>query len=85
VRINNTIVRPVSYQQMRSYTPSRFAQSADNEALPFKLGQHVLHPKFGEGVVTELEGHGDTTRVRVNFVDVGTKLLMLPPAKLEAI
>ena len=79
VRINNTIVRPVSYQNHHTYAPIEDSDQA------FRLGQRVLHPKFGEGVVTDFEGHGGSARVRVNFVEVGSKQLVMQYAKLEAI
>jgi DNA helicase-2/ATP-dependent DNA helicase PcrA len=48
-----------------------------------QLGQRVLHGKFGEGVVLNCEGSGSHARVQVNFVDVGTKWLVLSYANLE--
>ena len=47
------------------------------------LGQRVAHPRFGEGVVLNCEGHGERTRVEVNFEEVGPKILMLSHANLE--
>ena len=32
-----------------------------------RIGQFVTHAAFGEGVVLQSEGHGDRTRVQVNF------------------
>ena len=49
------------------------------------LGQRVLHPKFGEGVVLNYEGQGTSARVQVNFDDVGSKWLVLSFAKLKSI
>ena len=54
---------------------------ATTEAM--RIGQFVRHPKFGEGVVVQAEGHGDRTRVQVNFARQGTKWLMLAYANLE--
>ncbi|MDX1593988.1 MAG: DNA helicase II [Gammaproteobacteria bacterium] len=50
---------------------------------PFRLGQAVLHARFGDGVVLGLEGDGANARVQVNFRDAGTKWLMLAYAKLQ--
>lgn len=85
VRVNNTIVRPVSYQQHYTHSSQANFTQGNQDDSEFKLGQRVLHPKFGEGVVTDFEGHGGSARVRVNFADVGTKQLVLQYAKLEAI
>ncbi len=48
------------------------------------IGQNVLHPKFGAGVIVDLEGQGSDVRVQVNFRDHGLKLLALAVAKLQA-
>ncbi len=51
----------------------------------FALGQHVVHATFGEGVVLGFEGEGARTIVRVNFDQVGTKLLILGQANLQPV
>ncbi|MCL1127775.1 DNA helicase II [Shewanella surugensis] len=63
-------------------TPSRKANIANDSG--FKLGQKVMHPKFGEGLITNYEGCGAQSRVEVNFFDVGSKWLMLAYARLES-
>jgi DNA helicase-2/ATP-dependent DNA helicase PcrA len=54
----------------------------DDGAL--RMGQRVLHSKFGEGVVLQCEGSGERARVQVNFPE-GAKWLMLGYANLEAL
>jgi len=49
------------------------------------LGQRVLHPRFGEGVVLNREGSGDHARVQVNFQSHGSKWLVLAYARLKLI
>jgi DNA helicase-2/ATP-dependent DNA helicase PcrA len=49
------------------------------------LGQHVVHGKFGEGVILNYEGHGPNARVQINFDAVGSKWLVLSYAKLEVL
>ena len=49
------------------------------------LGQRVLHPKFGEGVVLNYEGNGPNARIQINFDSVGGKWLVMSYAKLEII
>ena len=49
----------------------------------FRIGQHVLHPKFGSGVIVQGEGSGSDARVQVNFRDGGLKWLALEYAKLS--
>ncbi len=49
----------------------------------FHLGQRVLHPKFGEGVILNSEGQGAAARIQINFAGVGTKWLVLAYARLD--
>ncbi len=48
----------------------------------WRIGQSVLHAKFGSGVIVSAEGRGADARVQVNFRDVGLKWLALEYAKL---
>ncbi len=50
----------------------------------FALGQRVLHNRFGEGVVLNLEGSGSHARVQVNFEQAGSKWLVLAYAGLQS-
>jgi DNA helicase-2/ATP-dependent DNA helicase PcrA len=47
------------------------------------VGQNVMHQKFGEGVVTNLEGSGSHARVQVNFEHEGSKWLVMAYANLS--
>jgi len=53
-----------------------------SEDIGIALGQGVGHPKFGEGVVLNIEGQGASARVQVNFESVGAKWLVLAYANL---
>ena len=64
------------------YAAPRSAAPQDNSA-PYRHGDNVRHPKFGEGCVMMIEGSGDHTRVLVNFSDAGEKWLVLAYARLE--
>jgi DNA helicase-2/ATP-dependent DNA helicase PcrA len=64
--------------------PPRPASKPDREVGGFRIGQNVTHPKFGAGVIVDLEGQGSDVRVQVNFRDHGLKLLALAVAKLQA-
>ena len=54
-------------------------------ASGFRLGQRVVHPKFGEGVVLNAEGGGAGARVQVNFEAVGSKWLVIAYANLQPV
>ena len=53
------------------------------EEIGISLGQKVQHNKFGEGIVLNYEGSGDSARVQVNFDNSGTKWLVMAYANLK--
>ncbi|MGE0625123.1 MAG: DNA helicase II [Pseudomonadales bacterium] len=77
VRMKGAVERPYG---SRDSAAGLFAD--DDGAL--RMGQRVLHKKFGEGVVLQCEGAGERARVQVNFPE-GAKWLMLGYANLEAL
>jgi DNA helicase-2/ATP-dependent DNA helicase PcrA len=54
------------------------------ESNGMRMGQRVLHGKYGEGVVLQFEGNGERAKVQVNFAE-GAKWLMVGYANLQAI
>jgi DNA helicase-2/ATP-dependent DNA helicase PcrA len=68
----------------RTTQPFPLKKAAGREVGGFRIGQNVVHPKFGSGVIVDLEGQGADVRVQVNFRDHGLKLLALAVAKLQA-
>ncbi len=72
----------------RAVPNGRFSQDRVQDTFNetgFRLGQRVLHPKFGEGIVLNFEGAGAQSRVQVNFNDGGSKWLVTAYARLEAL
>jgi ATP-dependent DNA helicase UvrD/PcrA len=68
---------------LRSRHPG-FGPGAPQAQHPsFKVGQNVLHPRFGQGVILKCEGYGGEARVQINFRDQGIKWLDLGFAKLK--
>jgi len=61
---------------------SRNRESLQQEG-DFSLGQRVVHNRFGEGVVLNLEGRGSHARVQVHFEEAGSKWLVLAYAGLQ--
>jgi DNA helicase-2/ATP-dependent DNA helicase PcrA len=51
-------------------------------SMPWRIGQNVVHPKFGSGVIVSAEGRGADARVQVNFRNNGLKWLVLEYARL---
>jgi DNA helicase-2/ATP-dependent DNA helicase PcrA len=51
----------------------------------FRMGQKVLHERFGEGLIQKIEGQGDNCKIGVEFKQAGYKLLLLKFASMKAI
>ncbi len=66
-------------------TPAASVPARRDDGTGLKVGQRVLHPKFGEGVLVDVEGSGKNARVQVNFEDVGLKWLVLGYANLDVV
>jgi DNA helicase-2/ATP-dependent DNA helicase PcrA len=56
-----------------------------DDDLPLKVGAHVRHARFGEGLVVGVEREGDDVMVTVRFASVGRKRLSLQYAHLDEI
>jgi DNA helicase-2/ATP-dependent DNA helicase PcrA len=74
VRSKPTISQPL-------YSPATAASSVNG----ISVGQRVVHAKFGEGTVVNLEGSGAHARVEVNFEYSGTKWLVMAYANLQPV
>jgi len=81
VRPQKSVVYPRSSPSPRS-SSSRVANEVVGTNL--KIGQRVVHQKFGEGVILNYEGEGSSARVQVNFSE-GSKWLVMGYANLEAL
>ena len=57
----------------------------DHDGEGMHLGQRVQHQHFGEGVITQMDGHGSHARVQVKFKRHGSKWLLAEMAKLEPV
>jgi DNA helicase-2/ATP-dependent DNA helicase PcrA len=55
------------------------------EHLALRIGDDVVHEKFGEGVIVDINGHGDKAEARVQFRGVGEKTLLLSWAPLNRV
>jgi len=63
-------------------SPESFVPSESEKLI---VGMTVLHQKFGQGVITEIEGTGPNKKATVAFSVVGNKQLILKFAKLRII
>jgi DNA helicase-2/ATP-dependent DNA helicase PcrA len=68
-----------TFNGLQSPKPAVMQDSAFSR---WRIGQNVIHPKFGTGVILNCEGRGADARVEVRFNRAGTKWLLLEYAKL---
>jgi len=74
-------VRAVQNTINSGYGAAKYA-SHQSDNGEFSIGQQVSHKKFGDGIVTAIEGSGARARVQVSFDTNGTRWLMLNIANL---
>ncbi|MEZ5217377.1 MAG: DNA helicase PcrA [Ilumatobacteraceae bacterium] len=55
------------------------------EAIGLRVGDDVRHAKYGDGVVLELRGSGESTEARIRFPEVGEKSFVLAWAPVQKI
>ncbi|MEL6983861.1 MAG: 3'-5' exonuclease, partial [Actinomycetota bacterium] len=53
------------------------------ESIGVRIGDDIVHKKFGDGVVLDVRGSGDKAEAVVNFASVGEKTLLLAWAPIE--
>ncbi len=68
-----------------SAEPAAHAPRSHAPRQPWKVGQAVVHQKFGQGVVVGYEGNADDLRVQVNFGREGLKWLAVEYARLQPV
>ncbi|MGY4677805.1 DNA helicase II [Pasteurella sp. P03HT] len=78
IRLRGTVTRAMNQQKVGTLTPSL----SDSE---WKMGQKVLHAKFGQGTIINVEGAENNTRLQIAFQNQGIKWLIAHLAKLEKI
>src|SRR5690606_14639223 len=71
--------RPVSTGGGTGGGPARHGA----EQLGIRVGDDVVHAKWGEGVVLALEGEGDKAEIVIRFPSVGEKRLLLSWAPIK--
>ena len=79
-RVSTPLMRSAQFNRPPTSAVASTATPDENE---LRSGCRVSHAKFGEGVVTDLEGQGEHARVQVNFTEAGTKWLVCAYANLE--
>ena len=81
IRPRATISKP-AYQAQKLAPVKSNKQFADGG---LQIGQRVAHQKFGEGVILDREGAGNSARVQIQFENAGSKWLVTSYAKLDVL
>ncbi len=71
------VSEPAATQNIRVNT------STPKSNNPFAIGSWVSHAKFGEGMVLNQEGQGESLRIQIQFKQAGCKWLVLSYANLK--
>lgn len=74
--------KPKNSYQVPRREPSSWVDDQSTHESGVSVGMNVSHPKFGAGVVVNLEGNGEYARIQINFPEVGSKWLVLAYANL---
>ncbi len=69
----------------REFTAETSSTGIKTSKGEFRMGQKVLHERFGEGLIQKIEGQGDNCKIGVEFKQAGYKLLLLKFASMKAI
>jgi len=87
-----TVDKPIVEQHQRLQRIIAPNKRKDNEAptaqvnsVGITVGSHVQHNRFGDGVVTSIEGNGTDAIAAINFTHFGEKHLLLKYAKLTVL
>ncbi|CAG8999362.1 MAG: DNA helicase II [Candidatus Celerinatantimonas neptuna] len=80
IRLTTKVSQPMAGGRFSS-----MVEQASFDETGLRLGQRVLHPKFGEGVILQYEGSGAQSRVQIQFDEAGCKWLVVAYARLQAI
>ncbi|HVY08321.1 MAG TPA: UvrD-helicase domain-containing protein [Burkholderiales bacterium] len=88
--IPEELIRRVNTTKFSGFVASKGFDSGYEARIPrvettvsgWRIGQNVVHAKFGTGVIVAAEGRGADARVQVNFRNAGMKWLALEFAKL---
>ena len=88
IQQNNWFAHPKAAWDEMPGVPSAnnaISQKLRPAALGWRIGESVVHAKFGEGVIVDIEGGSGSARAHINFGRHGMKLLDMSIAKLEKV
>ena len=84
IRLRGNINRAASFVQNNTFAKQVAKTTASIlHDSSWKMGQKVMHPKFGQGTIVYVEGSGEATRLQIAFQGNGIKWLIAKMAPLE--
>jgi DNA helicase II / ATP-dependent DNA helicase PcrA len=67
------------------FAKKHMPEPSNSQELGLRIGDGVVHPSFGDGVIIDVKGEGEKAEATINFSGVGTKHLSLAWAPLKKI
>jgi len=83
--LKNKFSKPLAHLKKVSNTNNSANYNKEQDILKIKIGDQVVHERFGKGKVVELNGDFPNTKATVFFPSAGQKQLLLKFAKLQLI
>ncbi|WP_303848772.1 ATP-dependent helicase [Apibacter mensalis] len=74
-----------SPQNLKPISNAKLANPVGGSVANLKIGDHVLHDRFGKGTVLSIEGDPENAKALINFENEGDKKLLLKFAKLKVL
>lgn len=74
-----------SPQNLKPISNAKLANPVGGSVANLKIGDHVLHDRFGKGTVISIEGDPENAKALINFENEGDKKLLLKFAKLKVL
>lgn len=81
IDINTPFSRPK--QQAKSTVRQKSRVMTNNSGVSFKVGDKVTHKKFGDGIISNIKGDGDSKELDIVFTSEGPKRLLANFAPIE--
>lgn len=72
-------------QNLKSISNAKLANPVGGCVANLKIGDYVLHDRFGKGKVVSIEGDPENAKALINFENEGDKKLLLKFAKLKVL
>jgi DNA helicase-2/ATP-dependent DNA helicase PcrA len=83
--LENKFSKPLNHLKKVNNLSSNYNNKEEKDILKVKVGDEVLHERFGKGKVVEVNGEFPNTKATVFFPSSGQKQLLLKFAKLQLI